>query len=388
VINGLDTSEVESIAKDFSDQYPEDSKPKEGLKNEISKILEAPVPHTNLNGIGFHRPRGTKIVSVGFSYNEAGDKGELEGNTAAYAYISGSYQCYIRCQVCPKDGDMYFCQNGVRTSEEFTRGDTVIDKNTISFLNPKTGKYTDVKASVKALGKYLEKIKETNPYQSSHGDSKNQAKEILKQYQAMQIKVTSQVNRVDFEQEEPDIERKVSIMHKGRILSYNAEEPKKIIAKKKIAKEVYDVSSTEKFVKINEILLPDSKFALPVYVKLSIEDEETTQQSEPFVLMNDGKYQELTCDIIKKNNFASTDHNAEELLSRVKNDCKNTKLILPSSIFDMHGDMKYKISTPKDFTGAGTTTSPSSSPSPVKVNKLSEVSELWIQEKKLNEINR
>ncbi len=382
VINGLDTSEVESIAKDFSRQYLGSSEPKEELENEISKILEAPVPHTNLNGIGFHRPRGTKIVSVGFSYNETGDKDDLNGDKAAYAYISGSYQCYVRCQVCPKDGNMKFCQDGKVTSKLSKRGDTVIDQNTISFLNPDTGKYTNVEASTKALKQHLEKItEEGSSYYSTKTNLEKEAQKILKQYQAMQIKVTSQVNRVGFEQE-PDIERKVSIMHEGRILSYNAEASDTTIGKKKIAKDFFIDSSsgkTKEFVKINKISLSNTK-SVDLYVKFSTENGKVTHESKPFFAEEDTDgglcYGELTHDYIKRNSDSSVSGAAvDELLSRAEYDCKNTKLI-----FGDVGDAGYKISTSEDFAGPRNITTPSSTVSEAKVTSLLNVKESWIKD--------
>ncbi len=392
VINGLDTLEVESIAEDFVKTHlGKNSFRKEvsgedagDLKGEISKILEAPVPHTNLNGVGFHRPRETKIVSVGFSYNNAGDEGKLEGNTEAYAYISGSYQCYIRCQVCPKDGEMSFYKNGkLTTSKEFKRGDTVIDQNTISFLDPKTGKYTDVEASERALNKYLE---------SNQDYPRGDAASILEKYNAMQIKVTSQVNRVDFEQKEPDIERKVSIMHKGRILSYNAEKPETTIGKKKIAEGIFDSEgnpidysslnnpSIEKFVKINKIPLPNGNKVF-LYAKLSIDAEKVTHQSEPFVkIKGEAQLSKLTWEIMKKN--YSDETLAQKLFSRVEHDFKNTKLILGKE------NEEYKISTPEDFTGpGGIVVVPSGDVSQPKVTSLFDVKELWIKDRVIESLN-
>jgi len=390
MINGLDTLEVESIAEDFvkthkgKNSFGKDVyENKGGLKGEISKILEAPVPHTNLNGVGFHRPRENKIVSVGFSYNNAGDEGKLEGNTEAYAYISGSYQCYIRCQVCPQDGKMSFYKNGKPISKEFKRGDTVIDQNTISFLNPKTGEYTNVKASIVTLDEYL---KSNEDYRGGNAAS------ILEKYNAMQIKVTSQVNRVDFKEEEPDIERKVSIMHKGRILSYNGEETTTSIGKKKIAEKIFDSESNpidysslndpsiEKFVKINKITLPNGEKA-PLYAKLSADAEKVTHQSEPFVKIK-GKTQlsKLTLEIMKKS--YSDETLAQKLFSRVKHDFKNTKLILGKE------NEEYKISTPEGFTGPGSiVVSPSGDVSQPKVTSLFDVKELWIKDRVIGSLN-
>ncbi len=383
VINGLDTFEVTSIAEDMVKKYAskgtifyQSNEAKEEYAKAVRKTCKAPVPHTNVNGVGFHRPRGTSIVSVGFSYNGVGREGELTGNTEAYVHIDGSNQCYIGCRVCPKDGmNMSVWIDGkADAKKEYKRGDTVINQNTISFFDPKTKIYTHVEASKSALGAHLELMKEKgNPYLGS-------VESIMKQYEKMQIKVTSQVNNATLA-EEPDIERKVSIMHKGNTLSYNADAPQTILGKKKLVTETsiikngeleqverpgfdIDISGkiedTQQFVEMNKILLPDGG-SISLYVKLSTNDGEVIHEPEPFIINGSAgnkKFQELTPNIIEaliKSRAGASNMNdddlkneAKKLFGRAENECKNTKLIVP-----LGEKGEEHISIPLDFTGVG-----------------------------------
>ena len=410
VINGLDTFEVKSIAEDFANAHVYEGEDKEAYAKDVRKLLKAPLPHANLNGVGFHRPRGTSIVSVAFNYSEVGHEGELTGNTEAYPYIDGSYHCYIGCRVCKKDGmKMTVWKDGKAVADkEYKRGDTVIDQNTISFLDPKTQKYTPVEASPASLKAHLESMKESgNPYPGS-------VESIMAQYKKMQIKVTSQVNNATAK--EPDIERKVSIMHKGETLSYNADDPQTTIGKKKVVTEAWIINKEgeleqvndnsfgkieegqPQFVKMNEILLPDGA-SISLYVKLSNNNGEVICESEPCVECKDPdggkkKFTELTSDnikdLIKKRASHMDEDDIEEeaakLFNRAVNDCKNTKLILPLA---NDSNENYKIYTPTDVVGAGrgdTDNKPCSTlfggrPKAIKlgdVNKLATVPEVGI----------
>ena len=388
VINGLDTFEATSMAEDMVNKHAskgtifyQSEKAKEEYAKAVRKTCKAPVPHTNVNGVGFHRPRGTSIVSVGFSYNGVGREGELTGNTEAYVHIDGSNQCYIGCRVCPKDGmNMSVWIDGKSDAKkEYKRGDTAINQNTISFLDPKTQRYTHVEASPSALIAYLELMKKNgNPYPGS-------VESIMSQYEKMQIKVTSQVNSATAE--EPDIERKVSIMHKGKILSYNADNPKTTIGKKKVVTKAIDIDEDgeivdlrpgfsinndsdkvkdgqHQFVKMNIIKLPDGDYITP-YVKLSTNaDGKVIHESDPYVIKEDengkSKFEKLTSNDIEqqlrsKSNMDDYDIKDEttKLFDRVKDDCRNTKLILPLGIFGETKGKKYEISAPTDFAGVG-----------------------------------
>lgn len=374
MINGLDSSEVNSIAEDMAKAHAKKGyiyggEDKEAYKRDVSKLLRAPVPHSHVNGVGFHRPRGTNIVSVAFNYSGVGDDADLPGNTEAYPYIDGSFHCYIGCRVCKKDGMMTVWEDGKAVPKEYKRGDTVIDQNTISFLDPKTQIYTHVEASPSALKAHLELMKEKgDPYPGS-------VETIMAQYQKMQIKVTSQVNNANRE-EEPDIERKVSIMYKGKTLSYNADKPETTIGKKKVVTKAIgffdekeelinlrpgfqvDANSKvqdeqEQFVKINEK-------PIGLYVKLSTNKfGEVIHEPEPYVELKDetGKitFETLTLNDLKNylnktgNDEDEIEDEAEKLLSRAENECKNTKLIVPLG----EGGKEYKISIPRDFTGVG-----------------------------------
>ncbi len=380
MINGLDSSEVNSIAEDMAKAHAKKGyiyggEDKEAYKRDVSKLLKAPVPHSHVNGVGFHRPRGTNIVSVAFNYSGVGDDADLPGNTEAYPYIDGSFHCYIGCRVCKKDGMMTVWEDGKAVPKEYKRGDTVIDQNTISFLDPKTQIYTHVEASPSALKAHLELMKEKgNPYPGS-------VETIMAQYQKMQIKVTSQVNNANRE-EEPDIERKVSIMHKGKTLSYNADKPETTIGKKKVVtkaigfnekEEVINLrpgfqvnvdskvqDEQEQFVEMNKILLPDGG-SISLYVKLSTNDGEVIHEPEPFIISGSAgneKFQELTPDIIEtliKSRAGASNMNgddlkneAKKLFGRAENECKNTKLIVP-----LGEKGEEHISIPLDFTGVG-----------------------------------
>ena len=382
MINGLDTFEVKSIAEDFANAHAKKayiygSEDKEAYAKNVRKLLKSPVPHTNVNGVGFHRPRGTSIVSVAFNYSEVGHEGELTGNTEAYPYIDGSYHCYIGCRVCKKDGmKMTVLKDGKAVADkEYKRGDTVIDQNTISFLDPKTQKYTHVEASPAALNAYLESMKRSgNPYPGS-------VESIMAQYKKMQIKVTSQVNNATAK--EPDIERKVSIMHKGKILSYNAENSKATLAKKKVVTKAIDIKDGEivnlipgfnidkdkdrqrQFVKMNIIKVPNGD-DIDLYVKLSTNaDGKVIHESEPYcaVIDDDGRklgFYKLTSDLIKNQlqsggemDEGGIEDEAAKLFNRAVTDCGNTKLILPLGITGEAKGKKYKISTPNDFAGVG-----------------------------------
>jgi hypothetical protein len=387
VINGLDTFEVTSVVEDMVNKHAskgtifyQSNEAKEEYAKAVRKTCKAPVPHTNVNGVGFHRPRGTSIVSVGFSYNGVGREGELTGNTEAYVHIDGSNQCYIGCRVCPKDGmNMSVLIDGkADAKKEYKRGDTAINQNTISFFDPKTKIYTHVEASPSALKAHLNVMKEKgNPYPGS-------VETIMAQYKKMQIKVTSQVNNAKLE-EEPDIERKVSIMHKGNTLSYNADEPETTIGKKKVVTEAsiikngelkqvkrsgFDIDTSGKikdgqqqFIEMNKILLPDGG-SIPLYVKLSTNDGEVIHESKPFIINGPAgkkEFQKLTLNIIEEliesrararaSNMDEDDieDEAKKLFSRAENECKNTKLIVPLG----EGGKEYKISIPTDFTGVG-----------------------------------
>jgi len=385
VINGLDTFEVTSVVEDMVNKHAskgtifyQSNEAKEEYAKAVRKTCKAPVPHTNVNGVGFHRPRGTSIVSVGFSYNGVGREGELTGNTEAYVHIDGSNQCYIGCRVCPKDGmNMSVLIDGkADAKKEYKRGDTAINQNTISFFDPKTKIYTHVEASPSALKAHLKVMKEKgNPYPGS-------VETIMAQYKKMQIKVTSQVNNAKLE-EEPDIERKVSIMHKGNTLSYNADEPKTTIGKKKVVTKaiVFDqkgelidirpgfevdgdskvLDKQEQFVKINEISLPNVQ-PFDLYVKLSTNSSgEVIHDSTPYIKAVDGTktiFKNPTLDDLEAylkssgDNKNETKDNAKELLIRAENECKNTKLIVPLG----EGGKEYKISNSLDFTGVGIVT--------------------------------
>jgi len=385
VINGLDTFEVKSMAEDMANAHAKKayiygSEDKEAYAKNVRKLLKAPVPHTNVNGVGFHRPRGTNIVSVAFNYSGVGTDGDLtEGNTEAYPYIDGSFHCYVGCRVCKKDGMMTVWENGKAVAKEHKRGDTVIDQNTISFLDPKTQTYTHVEASTSALKAHLELMKKNgSPYPGS-------VETIMAQYEKMQIKVTSQVNNATLA-EEPDIERKVSIMHKGKTLSYNADNPQTTIGKKKVVKEAFDIDSAGKiavlrpgfsidsdskvedgqhqFIEMNIIKLPDGTDITP-YVKLSTNTEgKVIHESEPYVIVQDDsgvmKFEKLTPNSIAKelrsgSNIDDDDikDEAAKLFGRTVNDCRNTKLILPLGIAGEAEGKKYEISTPTDFAGVG-----------------------------------
>ena len=395
MINGLDSSEVKIIAEDMAKAHAKKGffyggEDEEAYKKDVRKLLKAPVPHSHVNGVGFHRPRGTSIVSVAFNYSGVENNNELPGNTEAYVHIDGSNHCYIGCRVCKKDGlPMTVYKNGQGvTNEDNKRGDTAIDQNTISFFDPKTQDYTHVEASPSALKAHLELMKKKgNPYPGS-------VETIMAQYQKMQIKVTSQVNNAN-RGEEPDIERKVSIMHKGKTLSYNADKPETTIGKKKVVTkaigfnekgEVINIrpgfdskvvlDEQEQFVKINEK-------PIDLYVKLSTNKfGEVTHGSEPYVKLEDetGK---ITFETLILNDFKdhlkSIDYDeddiedeAEKLFSRAKNECKNTKLIVPLG----EGGKEYKISISDDFTGVGSIDEkPSNSVCPDSATKLGNLPE-------------
>ena len=389
VINGLDTFEVTSMAEDMVKKYAskgaiffQSKEVKEEYEKAVRKTCKAPVPHTNVNGVGFHRPRGTSIVSVGFSYNGVGREGELTGNTEAYVHIDGSNQCYIGCRVCPKDGmNMSVWIDGkADAKKEYKRGDTAINQNTISFFDPKTKIYTHVEASKSALGAHLELMKEKgNPYLGS-------VESIMKQYEKMQIKVTSQVNNATLA-EEPDIERKVSIMHKGNTLSYNADKPETTIAKKKVVTKAFSPDKNNEnlvvalpgfiidesegnledgqfqYVKMNIIKLPSGDTIIP-YAKLLTQDGKVIHESEPYIVLEDNATKKIALEKLTYGHIESklkkeaTDMNdddlkneAEKLLGRAKNDCGNTKLILPLGIAGKAKGEKCEISTPTDFAG-------------------------------------
>ena len=432
VINGLDTFEVTSMAEDMVNKHAskgtifyQSEKVKEEYAKAVRKTCKAPVPHTNVNGVGFHRPRGTSIVSVGFSYNGVGREGELTGNTEAYVHIDGSNQCYIGCRVCPKDGmNMSVWIDGKPDAKkEYKRGDTAINQNTISFLDPKTQIYTHVEASPSALKAHLELMKKNgNSYSGS-------VETIMAQYEKMQIKVTSQVNNNTLA-EEPDIERKVSIMHKGKTLSYNADTPKTTIGKKKVVTEAFDIDlageivvlkpgfsidsdskvedGQHQFVKMNIIKIPGGQDITP-YVKLSTnKDGKVIHESEPYVTLEDqnGKieFNKLTSDDIAEALLSSTSNvdeddikdEATKLFGRTVNDFRNIKLVLPHGIAGDAKGKKYEISTPTDFAGVGrgiTGNEPSSSlllketkSKAIKVNNLSHVHESWIEKRFNSEI--
>jgi hypothetical protein len=395
VINGLDTFEVKSMAEDMVNKYAsfyQSKKAKEEYTKAVRKTCKAPVPHTNVNGVGFHRPRGTSIVSVGFSYNGVGRDSELTGNTEAYVHIDGSNQCYIGCRVCPKDGmNMSVLIDGKSNAKkEYKRGDTAINQNTISFLNPKTQKYDHIEASPSKLKAHLELMKKDgNPYSGS-------VETIMAQYKKMQIKVTSQVNNNTLA-EDPDIERKVSIMHKGNTLSYNAdaENPRTALAKKKVVTKAFDINSKGskidnlipgfdidsqhkpqyQFVKMNIIKLPDGTNIAPYVKLLTHSDGEAIDRESDLYRVTDygGRmdFEKLTPEYIegKLRSGRNVDEDdikdkATKLFERAENDCRNTKLILPLGITGEEKGKKYKISTPDDFAGVGrenTDNKPSSS---------------------------
>ncbi|MES2961426.1 MAG: hypothetical protein V4694_03475 [Pseudomonadota bacterium] len=421
MIHGLDTFEVKSMAEDMAKAHAGKVWMYEGEKNkekyaqdtkDVRKLLKSPLPHTPINGVGFHRPRGTSIVSVAFNYSGVGDKGELVGNTEAYPYIDGSFHCYIGCRVCKKDGmKMTVWENGKAVAEkEYKRGDTVIDQNTISFLDPKTQIYTHVEASPSALKAHLELMKKSgNPYPGS-------VETIMSQYEKMQIKVTSQVDNA-MAGEEADIQTKVSIMHKGKTLSYNADTPKNTIAKKKVVKEAIDfdekdnevylrpgfsigedskvLDNQQQFVKMNAITLPDGGEPLIPYVKLSTNaDGKIIHESAPYVITIDGdgkeEFKKLTSDIIAKqlrleSNMDDDDIKEQTavLFDRAVYDCSNTKLILPLGSSGEEIGTKYEISTPTDFAGVGRgitgnepSPSPKTTPKAVKLGNVGNVNRL------------
>jgi len=308
-VHGLHDSEIKRIAEDMEKAQPQgyfynDEKPGVCKKN-VSQLLKSPSPHTPLNGVSFLRPRGKNIVSVAFNYSEAGIDNPLTGGNEAYAYITGTNQCYVRCQVCKQDGPMTVYRNGVAVSEDHKRGDVVIDQNTISFLDTKTGKYTPVNASNDALKKHLEKNGE-NHY--------GIADTIIKQFKSLQIKAISQVDNAAPGQE-PDIECKVAVMYKGQSLSHNGDVPERTITKKREAKEFMQVdgeNNTEKatgfefdennkpkndqtlYAKMNDILSPEGKVIVTPYVKLEAKKGgEVIQDPQLFFISEENKMSTL-----------------------------------------------------------------------------------------------
>jgi len=348
--HALDDSEVEGIAEDMAKAHKEavyfyTEEKEDDCKKNVSKLLKSNSPHNPLNGVSFLRPKGTKIVSVAFNYSEIGKRDNLNGSNEAYVYITGTDNCYVRCAVCQRDGDkMVVWKNGVASTEEHKRGDVVIDENTVSFLDEKTGHYTRVKASKSDLRGHLKKIK----YPGNENT-------IIDQLADLQIKVVSQIDSA-MSGQEPDIESKVAIMYKGKSRSYNNRDDDKIvISRKKIAKTLHltphedkktkevtanfveidesnKISSVpigdEQFVKIHDISSSsrDGKSTITnLYAKIRLQDEKVIQDPNLFYDSGEGKMEALNAEVIKTKHSLS-DQKASEMFDASKRISKNTKI--------------------------------------------------------------
>jgi len=349
--HALDDSEVEGIAEDMAKAHKEavyfyTEEKEDDCKKNVSELLQSNSPHNPLNGVSFLRPKGTKIVSVAFNYSEIGKTDNLNGSNEAYVYITGTDNCYVRCAVCQRDGEkMVVWKNGVASIEEHKRGDVVIDENTVSFLDEKTGNYTRVNASKSGLKKHLNSIK-------GYPGNENT---IIDQLADLQIKVVSQIDSA-MSGQEPDIESKVAIMYKGKSRSYNNRDDDKIvISRKKIAKTAHltphedkktkEVTanfveinesnkissppiSDEQFVKIHDISIPDGDGGMTItnlYAKIHFQGEKVIQNPNLFYDSGEGKMEALNAEVIKIKHSLSY-QKASEMFDDSKRIGKNTKI--------------------------------------------------------------
>jgi len=362
----LDSSEVEGIAEDMAKAHQKavylyTEEKEEDCKRNVSKLLKSPSPRTSSNGVSFLRPRGNKnIVLVDFNFSEVQEGTPLAGNNEAYVYITGTNQCYVRCQVCKKDGEwMTFYKDGKLISERHNRGDVVIDQNTVSFLNEKTGEYTHVNASIYGLREHLNSSGKKNP---------GIAEAIIGQLKDIQIRATSHIDSAK-SGEEPNVASKVAIMHRGISLSYNGDSDKKTIAKKKIVKKIsmikddgsiieidaknkFEISDNKvkdnletipQYVKMNDILDSDGNCLLTPYLKIEVKDEKVIQGSELFFIGKEPKMIPLKENdiLLKLREQADDEPTKEEEAELIKEASKifqhasetigkNTKLIFPN----------------------------------------------------------
>jgi len=317
----LDSSEVKGIAEDMAEAHKRavylytDEKKEDCIRN-VSTLLKSPSPRTSSNGVSFLRPRGNKnIVLVDFNFKEVQEGTPLAGNNEAYVYITGTKHCYVRCQVCKKDNElMTFYKDGKLITERHNRGDVVIDQNTVAFLDEKTGEYTHVNASIYGLREHLNSSGKKNP---------GIAEAIIGQLKDIQIRATSHIDSATKFEEEPNVERKVAIMHRGISLSYNGDSDKKtIIAKKKIVKKIsmikddgsiFEIDAKIKFeisddkvkdkleanpqyVKMNDILDSNGNPLLTPYLKIEVKDGKVIQGSQLFFIGETSKKMETLRD--------------------------------------------------------------------------------------------